>query len=94
MRLPRRIELEASMQAHDQRIEDVAIEIERYLRANPDAADSAEGVRHWWLSSENAKVGLDVVDAALDKLVSDGVVRVRKLADGTRLYSGSAGKSK
>ena len=76
------------MHARDQRIEDVAIEIARYLSANPDAADSVEGIRHWWLTHENAKVALTVVDAALDRLISQGVVRMRVLADGTRIYSG------
>jgi hypothetical protein len=76
------------MPAHDQRIENVAMEIGRYLHAHPDAADSAEGVRHWWLTHENAKVALTVVDAALDRLISQGVVRMRVLADGTRIYSG------
>jgi hypothetical protein len=61
------------------------------LRANPDAADSAEGVRQWWLTNENAKVALAVVDAALDKLISLGAVRMRILADGTRIYSGRIG---
>jgi hypothetical protein len=76
------------MPAHDQRIENVAMEIGRYLHAHPDAADSAEGVRHWWLTHENAKVALTVVEAALGRLISQGVVRMRVLADGTRIYSG------
>jgi hypothetical protein len=42
--------------------------------------------RHWW--HENAKVALTVVDVALDRLISQGVVRMRVLADGTRIYSG------
>jgi hypothetical protein len=44
--------------------------------------------RHWWLTHENAKVALTVVDAALDRLISQGVVRMRVLADGTTIYSG------
>jgi hypothetical protein len=78
---------------HDQRIEEVAIEIGRYLHAHPDAADSAEGVRHWWLTEGSAKVALAIVYAALDKLVSQGAVKMRVLADGTRIYSGRIGGS-
>ena len=78
---------------NDQRIEEVAIEIGRYLHAHPDAADSAEGVRHWWLTEGSAKVALAIVYAALDKLVSQGAVKMRVLADGTRIYSGRIGGS-
>ena len=77
------------MPARDQRIENIAMEIGRYLHAYPDAADSAEGVRHWWLTEESANVALGVVYAALDKLVLQGVVKVRVLADGTKIYSGT-----
>jgi len=77
-----------NMHARDQRIEDIAMEIGQYLRANPDAADSVEGVRQWWLTHENATVALAVVNAALDSLISQGVVRMRVLVDGTRIYSG------
>jgi hypothetical protein len=76
------------MHAPDQRIRDIATEIGRYLRANPDAADSIEGVRQWWLAQDNATVAPSMVDAALEILISQGVVRVRILADGTRIYSG------
>ena len=80
------------MHARDQRIEDVAMEIGRYLRANPDAADSVEGVRQWWLTHENAKVALTVVHAALDSLISQGVVRMRVL--GRRHQESDSGRVK
>jgi hypothetical protein len=73
------------MNEHDQRVDSVATEIGRYLRAHPDAADSAEGVRQWWLR-DNATVALDLVAAALEKLTADGALRIRLLADGTRIY--------
>jgi hypothetical protein len=76
------------MHAHDQRNEDVAMQIGRYLRANADAADSVEGVRYGWLTHENAQVALTVVNWQFGRLISQGVVRMRVLADGTRIYSG------
>jgi Fe2+ or Zn2+ uptake regulation protein len=79
------------MQQHDQRMEDVAMEIARYLCANPDAGDTAEGVRHWWLTGDNAKVALNVVYAALNELLLQGAVKMRESADGTRIYSGRVG---
>ena len=74
------------MNSHDQRIDDVAMEIGRYLRAHPDAADTAEGVRQWWLA-DSVAVAMAIVDAALEKLIAQGTVRMRVLADGTRIYS-------
>ena len=40
-----------------------------YLCSYPDAKDTAEGIRRWWLPGEGIDADTDVVRAALDYLV-------------------------
>ena len=83
------------MRGHDQQVEDVAVEIGRYLHKHPDAADSVDGVRQWWLSTESAGTSVAVVSAALERLELRGVIKLRVLPDGTRIYSANlAGQCK
>ena len=63
-------------------MEAVALEIEQHLAENRDAADSAEGIRAWWLSPGLRAVPLEHVIAALEKLERDGVVEKRSLGVG------------
>ena len=58
-----------------------------YLRSNPHAADSLEGVMNWWLPKLGYKqVGAESVLQALDQLIAVGVVEKIPLVDGTVLY--------
>ena len=75
------------MNTHQDRpLEAVAAAIMDYLCAHPLAADSADGVRHWWLG---AQVGLSVaeVESALNLLVERRQLRNLRLMDGTQLYA-------
>ncbi len=65
----------------------VVAAIEDYLRSHPMAADSAVGVRRWWIGAQRAGPGLDEVESALDLLVERRVLRRLPLADGTVLYA-------
>jgi hypothetical protein len=58
-----------------------------YLASHPHAADSAEGVAHWWLGPYAAAVALPDVELALRQLVERKELRQESLADGTTLYS-------
>jgi hypothetical protein len=64
--------------------------IEAYLATHPLAADSAEGVARWWLRASGAQASPADVERALAALVRRGRLRCVTLADGNRLYSGSA----
>ena len=46
----------------------------RYLDEHPDAADTAEGIRGWWLLEQVFKESVGDVEDALDLLVSRGIV--------------------
>src|SRR5262245_16712723 len=58
--------------------------IRSYLAANPNAADDVEGISNWWLGG--AVVEPDVLRAALDILVADGLLVLRRLPTGTAVY--------
>ena len=76
------------MTTHQDRPQEaVAAAIMEYLCAHPLAADSADGVRHWWIGA--AQVGLSVaeVESALNLLVERRLLRSLRLMDGTQLYA-------
>jgi hypothetical protein len=56
------------------RIEAVAGAIEQYLNQNPRAADTASGIRSWWLPEALRAEPLSTVIGALDALEERGVV--------------------
>ena len=50
----------------------VAARISRYLESRPDAFDSLEGIQRWWLLKQYFEESKEVVQAAMDYLVSNG----------------------
>ena len=76
------------MNTPDDRCDETVVgAIVAYLHAHPLAADSADGVRRWWLGAPGRVVGLHEVESALDVLVGRSVLRRLPLADGTVLYA-------
>jgi hypothetical protein len=61
--------------------------LRRYLARNPDAADSRDGIRRWWLPETLHSVSDGMLLEALEGLVATGEMQVRDLPDGTELYS-------
>lgn len=55
---------------------------------NLDAGDTATGIMRWWIPKARHWTTLDIVEAALDQLISRGVVGTRVLATGERYYFG------
>jgi hypothetical protein len=68
-------------------VERIAQEVERYIAANPDAADTVEGIARWWLMLADVEAALMRVEAALDLLVRRGVMSRQLLPDGNCVYS-------
>jgi hypothetical protein len=58
-----------------------------YLQRFPDAADSAEGIRQWWLREELRTTPIEKLRLALMALVASGEMQFSILPDGTELYS-------
>ena len=60
---------------------EVARWIAGHLAAHPRAADSAEGIRRWWLAPRHGEVAPDVVVQALAELEREGVVSSRSVGN-------------
>lgn len=69
------------------RIEAVAGAIEHYLSQNPRAADTATGIRSWWLPEELRAEPLRTVVGALDVLRTRGVINKTRRRGGAVIYS-------
>ena len=74
------------MHEHDQQIEHIAQEIERYLMKRPNAADSLEGITKWWLTRQRFEDALDFVQKALEYLILHGRIIKTINYDGRCIY--------
>ncbi|MCH8304300.1 MAG: hypothetical protein IIB94_04130 [Candidatus Marinimicrobia bacterium] len=57
-----------------------------YLRKNPDAGDTVEGISNWWLEIERIDYTIDSVKDALKVLLKNGTVKEHKSREGTIIY--------
>lgn len=57
-----------------------------YLRAHPEAQDTARGIAQWWLPEMGLARGVSDTERVLNRLVDEGRVLVRTAADGQRHY--------
>ena len=58
-----------------------------YLEAHPSAADTLEGITTWWLEQLRIRCGIEVVSAALERLIRSGEVeRFARRNDATPLF--------
>jgi hypothetical protein len=69
----------------DGRARRIAREILVYLMKQPDAKDSLEGIRQWWLD-EPDRWSHEEVDAAAEELVKRGLLRVWESSPGSRIF--------
>jgi hypothetical protein len=74
------------MEAAQERLVEVVDAILRYLHSHPEAVDTVEGIAKWWLPPEKC-VDAKIVEAALARLETQGLVRRRTNADRHILYS-------
>jgi hypothetical protein len=71
-------------------VNEICDELSRYLARNPDCADDAEGIRNWWLPPDLREGSTAVLIEALDRLVAQGLVAKRHLADGRVVYGSTS----
>ena len=57
-----------------------------YLRENPEAGDTLEGITDWWLRSEMIEESVDEVADVLESLAQRGAIRKHKVEGGTTFY--------
>ena len=67
-------------------IETIAQKITEYLKVNPRASDTVEGVTNWWLGQGERHASEELVQKALDHLVTQRHVFCRRSPDGHWLY--------
>ena len=61
--------------------------VTRYIADHPNAADTVEGIRSWWIAAEMHDASRAEVQAAAERLVSCGTLSRTALPDGTPLYA-------
>jgi hypothetical protein len=71
-------------------IKAIANEITNYLNQHQFAADTVEGICHWWISKQRIEEEQKRVLAALDYLLQKELISKRQLPDGSLLYSSQA----
>lgn len=73
----------------DEQLAKVADEIMRYLQQHQFAADTLEGISHWWITRQRIEEDKQRVLAALEYLLRRKQLHCRQLPDGSILYSGA-----
>jgi hypothetical protein len=66
-------------------VQEVESAVQRYLEAHPNAFDTVEGIRTWWLAGLEPTPA--AVQAALDRLVERGIAVEKPLPDGRIGYA-------
>jgi len=75
---------------YSERAMKIAEIIENYVTEHPRAADTAEGIRNWWVAPACYRASREEVQAALDYLVELGRMARVVIAGGTALYARAA----
>ena len=75
------------MNSREDIVSAIAREIERYFEAYPNAADSVEGIKEWWLSPALRAEPLANVLCALEELQGRGVVETTESDHSASIYS-------
>ena len=66
---------------------EIQVAVLDYLHAHPHAADTLEGITRWWLPQQRYVNALSRIETVLQRLVVQGDLQLRRLPDGTALYS-------
>ena len=57
-----------------------------YLRKNPEAGDTLEGITMWWLELERIETSVDEIAKVLEGLIQKGLIRMYKVEAGPNFY--------
>lgn len=57
-----------------------------YLRKNPNAGDTVEGISRWWLEIERIDNTVDDVMKALESLLQEGSIKEHRSRGGGTIY--------
>lgn len=70
----------------DNKQEKISSMILNYLRKNPEAGDTLEGITKWWIGLEKIELSVDEVAYALDHLIKKDLIRMHKSKGGITFY--------
>jgi hypothetical protein len=59
-----------------------------YLKAHPEAADTATGIKRWWLPPTLVNVSSADVAAVVAAMVAEGILQTRQLPGGHVIFAG------
>ena len=68
------------------KISEISQEILRYLREQPDASDTLEGIAEWWLLSQRITYEMKRVRTAVSELLEEGWIIEIKGENSTTRY--------
>lgn len=71
-----------------------ANKIRDYLKANPGALDTLEGIARWWIGVKDVNSARGEVEIALQYLEWKGVVYRNTLADGRLVFAADTGSKR
>ncbi len=57
-----------------------------YLRKNPAAGDTLEGISKWWLEYERIDLAMEEVAVVLEKLIKEGKVKRQVINEDNPIY--------
>ena len=66
--------------------EKISERILSYLRRNPDAGDTLEGIVKWWIGFDNIELSMKDVADVLEILIQKKAINMYVIADGTAFY--------
>lgn len=75
--------MEAAVEKRTEKISRMIID---YLRKNPEAGDTLEGITRWWLNMERIDLSVKEVAQALESLREQDVITINKTRGGTTFY--------
>lgn len=64
----------------------IDIDILLHLAENPETGDTVEGIAEWWLVGQEIRFQFHEIEAALDELVSGGLLLKRDIIDSRAIY--------
>ncbi|MEN8205161.1 MAG: hypothetical protein ABFS24_04025 [Pseudomonadota bacterium] len=75
------------MQSDYNTLSEIQSEVLGYLQQHPNAADTAEGIRQWWLLKRLAMYSQEKVQRALDELRAEHLIESCRMNNGNEVYS-------
>lgn len=68
-------------------LSEIQSEVLGYLQEHPNAADTAEGIRQWWLLKRLAMCSQEKVQRALDELRTRHLIESCWMSNGNEVFS-------